>query len=38
MARGGGKRKPGKQPLAPGAYLACNDHPDTAQDMFPEGT
>ena len=35
---GGGKRKPGKQPGAPGAYLAWNDHPDTAGDVFPEGT
>ena len=35
---GGGKRKPGKQPGAPGAYLAWNDHPDTARDVFPEGT
>ena len=26
--RGGGKRKPGKQPGAPGAYLAWNDSPD----------
>ena len=37
-ARGGGKRKPGKQPGAPGAYLAWNDHPDMTEDMFPEGT
>ena len=36
--RGGGKRKPGKQPGAPGAYLAWNDHPDKTEDVFPEGT
>ena len=33
-----GKRKPGKQPGAPGAYLAWSDHPDTTQDVFPDGT
>ena len=37
-ARGGGTRKPGKQPGAPGACLAWNDHPDAAEDVFPEGT
>jgi len=37
-ARGGGKRKPGKQPGAPGAYLAWSDHPDATQDVFPDGT
>ena len=26
--RGGGKRRPGKQPGAPGAHLAWNDDPD----------
>ena len=35
---GGGKRMPGKQPGAPGAYLAWNDRPDAAKDVFPEGT
>lgn len=37
--RGGdGKRKPGKQPGARGAYLAWNDHPDSARDVHPEGS
>jgi transposase len=36
-ARPGGSRKPGKQPGAPGAYLAWNDRPDKTQDVFPEG-
>ena len=36
-ARGGSKRRPGKQPGAPGAYLAWNDHPDRAEDLFPSG-
>ncbi len=38
-ARGGAgkKRKPGKQPGAPGAYLAWNDDPDKTEDVFPEG-
>jgi hypothetical protein len=38
-ARGGAgkKRKPGKQPGAPGAYLAWNARPDTTEDVFPEG-
>jgi len=35
--RGAGKRKPGKQPGAPGAYLAWNDHPDRTEDLFPVG-
>ena len=35
--RGAGKRKPGKQPGAPGAYLAWNDHPDRTEDLFPSG-
>ena len=34
----GNKRKPGKQPGAPGAYLAWNDHPDATENVFPEGT
>ena len=33
----GVKRKPGKQPGAPGAFLAWNEHPDTTEDVFPEG-
>jgi transposase len=36
--QGGMKRKPGKQPGAPGAFLAWNEHPDTTEDVFPEGT
>ena len=28
-ARRGGGRRPGKQPGAPGAYLAWREHPDT---------
>ena len=32
-----GRRKPGKQPGAPGAYLAWNDHPGKTVDHFPEG-
>jgi hypothetical protein len=35
--RGGSKRKPGKQPGAPGAYLAWNDHPDRTENLFPGG-
>jgi len=35
--RGGGGRKPGKQPGSPGAYLAWNDRPDTTVEVFPEG-
>jgi transposase len=34
----GKRRKPGKQPGAPGAFLAWNDHPDKTEDVFPEGT
>ena len=36
--QGGMKRKPGKQPGAPGAFLAWNEHPDKTEDVFPEGT
>ena len=37
-ARGAGKkRKPGKQPGAPGAYLAWNPRPDKTEDVFPAG-
>jgi len=32
-----GGRKPGKQPGAPGAYLAWNDHPDKTIPHVPEG-
>jgi hypothetical protein len=35
--RGGGKRKPGKQPGAPGAYLPWNDSPDKTVPHFPQG-
>jgi len=35
--RGGGRR-PGKQPGAPGMYLAWHDHPDDTIPHFPEGT
>jgi transposase len=38
-ARGGTgtKRRPGKQPGAPGAYLAWQEHPDKTGDVFPQG-
>jgi hypothetical protein len=36
--RRGGGRRPGKQPGAPGAYLAWREHPDKTRDVFPEGT
>jgi transposase len=35
--QGGMKRKPGKQPGAPGAFLAWNEHPDKTEDVFPGG-
>jgi transposase len=35
--RSGGGRKPGKQPGAPGAYLAWSEHPDKTVDVFPGG-
>ena len=35
---GGGGRKPGRQPGAPGAYLAWREHPDETEDVFPEGS
>jgi transposase len=35
--QGGMKRKPGKQPGAPGAFLAWNEHPDKTEDVFAEG-
>lgn len=34
---GGGKRRPGKQPGAPGAYLAWNPDPDIRIGHFPQG-
>ena len=37
-ARRGGGRKPGKQPGAPGAYLAWREHPDKTEDVFPAGS
>jgi hypothetical protein len=36
-SRRGGGRKPGKQPGAPGRYLAWDDHPDEIIDHFPQG-
>jgi transposase len=35
--QGGMKRKPGKQPGAPGAYLPWNDSPDKTVPYFPQG-
>ena len=35
--QGGMRRKPGKQPGAPGAFLAWNEHPDKTGDVFPRG-
>lgn len=34
---GGPRRRPGKQPGAPGANLAWTDTPDAHQDQFPRG-
>ena len=36
--RGRGKRKPGKQPGAPGAHLEWNPDPDRTEDLFPDGS
>jgi transposase len=36
--RGGKKRRPGKQPGAPGAFLAWSLHPDDTKNLFPEGS
>ncbi len=36
--RGGGKGKPGKQPGAPGAFLAWQEDPDDVIPHFPHGT
>ena len=33
--RGGGKRKPGKQPGAPGFHLAWSENPDKRVPHFP---
>jgi transposase len=35
--RGAGKRRPGKQPGAPGAWLEWNDVPDRTVPVFPAG-
>jgi len=35
--RGDGKRKPGKQPGAPGSHLAWSQNPDKRVPHFPEG-
>jgi transposase len=32
-----GKKRPGKQPGAPGAHLAWNENPDKREDLFPRG-
>ncbi|MDA0638965.1 IS66 family transposase, partial [Nonomuraea sp. MCN248] len=37
-AKGGAKRRPGKQSGAPGTYLAWSDDPDDHVDHFPAGT
>jgi transposase len=37
QSRGGPKRKPGKQPGAPGAHLAWSENPDQQRDHFPAG-
>ncbi len=34
---GRGKRKPGKQPGAPGSHLAWSEHPDEHGAHFPAG-
>ena len=36
-AKGGAKRRPGKQPGVPGAHLAWSDDPDATVDHFPAG-
>lgn len=35
--RGNGKKRPGKQPGAPGAHLAWRDEPDARVPLFPAG-
>jgi transposase len=37
-SRGGGKRRQGKQPGAPGAHLTWSRHPDKTVPLFPQGT
>jgi transposase len=37
LRRGEGRR-PGKQPGAPGAYLAWREYPDTTEEVFPDGS
>ena len=36
--RGGGKKKQGKQPGAPGAHLAWSQDPDKTEPLFPQGS
>jgi len=36
-SHGDGKRKPGKQPGAPGSHLAWSEHPDDTVPHFPHG-
>ena len=38
QSRRDGKRRPGKQPGAPGAYLAWSQDPDDTVPLFPQGT
>jgi transposase len=35
--RGGGKKRQGKQPGAPGAHLAWTEDPDKTEPLFPQG-
>jgi transposase len=37
FSHGDGKRKPGKQPGAPGSHLAWSEHPDDTVPHFPRG-
>jgi hypothetical protein len=37
QARGGGKKRPGKQPGAPGSYLAWSKDPRDRVPLFPQG-
>ena len=37
-SRGGGKKRPGKQPGAPGAHLAWSENPGKTVPLFPQGT
>jgi transposase len=36
-SRGGGKKRQGKQPGAPGAHLAWSENPNTMVPLFPPG-